>query len=304
MQRPRTQRAAPVSVAVKDRALTIEDLQKVGPRQGVLQIVPPRLLYRPSFLRIEEAEDHELLTNPLASPTGPGGAAGFRNRAGSQIATPHVTNVYMGTFWGDMIFLEKFSKAVVENGYLDPLRELGYGTGSGSYLGRVDGRPIPAGTVLDDSDARAEIAKMLDANVLHADANTLFVLMLPDGVTSKLNADQSCSRFCGYHDAFNHHGTDVAYAIMPAPVGCSGCGNGQIGAFTAVYAHELAEACTDKVPGKGWVADDGQENADLEAWILFGWGPTDDPQRYTVQGYYTNERGNTVGAWRKPVPIA
>jgi hypothetical protein len=47
-----------------------------------------------------------------------------------------------------------------------------------------------------------------------------------------------------------------------------------------------------------WVADDGEENGDLEAWILFGWGPPDDPSRYTVQGYYTNERGNTVGTWK------
>ena len=70
------------------------------------------------------------------------------------------------------------------------------------------------------------------------------------------------------------------------------------GDFTAVYAHELAEAVTDKVPGQGWVAADGEENGDLEAWVLFGWGPADDPQRYTVQGYYTNERGNTLGAWR------
>jgi hypothetical protein len=265
--------------------------------------VAPRLLYRPSYLRTEEKENHELVTNPLASPTGPGGAQGFRNRAGSQIATPHVTNVYMGTFWGDVVFLEMFSKAIVENGYLDPLQELGYGTRSGAYLGRVDGPSIPAGTVFDDSNARAEIGKMLDANRLHADANTLFVLMLPEGVKSRLGADESCSRFCGYHDAFNYHGIDVAYAIMPAPVGCSGCGNGQVGDFTAVYAHELAEACTDKVPGKGWIAADGQENADLEAWILFGWGPPDDPHRYTVQGYYTNERGNTVGAWRNSVPV-
>jgi hypothetical protein len=73
---------------------------------------------------------------------------------------------------------------------------------------------------------------------------------------------------------------------------CTGC-RGQIGDFTAVYAHELAEAATDKVPGRGWVAADGEENGDLEAWILFGWGPPADPQRYTVQGYYTNERGNT-----------
>jgi hypothetical protein len=26
--------------------------------------------------------------------------------------------------------------------------------------------------------------------------------------------------------------------------------------------------------------------------------PADDSQRHTVQGYYTNEQGNTVGAWR------
>jgi hypothetical protein len=78
---------------------------------------------------------------------------------------------------------------------------------------------------------------------------------------------------------------------------CQGCG-GQLGDFTAVYAHELAESATDKVPGQGWVADDGEENGDLEAWVLFGWGPPEDPNRYTIQGYYTNERGNTVGAWR------
>ncbi len=84
--------------------------------------------------------------------------------------------------------------------------------------------------------------------------------------------------------------------MLPSPL-CQGCG-GLIGDFTAVYAHELAEACTDKVPGQGWVAGDGEENGDLEAWILFGWGPPADPQRYTIQGYYTAERGNTVGMWR------
>ena len=278
---------------------TLAALRNVGPKPNVLQIVPPRHIYRPAYLRTVNLADHELVTNPLASPTGPGGAPGFRNRAGSQIATPHVTNVYMGGFWSDQKLFERFSKAIVENGYLDPLKDLGYGTGSGSYLGPVDGDPIAAGTILNDSDARSKITKMLDAGILHADANTLFMLILPDGVTSRFDGDgsQSCSAFCGYHDAFTYQGIDVAYAIMPSPTGCSGCGDGQMGDFTAVYAHELAEACTDKVPGKGWVADDGQENGDLEAWILFGWGPPSDSQRYTVQGYYTNERGNTVGAW-------
>src|SRR5712691_7972582 len=243
---------------------TLERLRKVGPRPNVLQIVPPRHVYRPAVLRAEDRENHELVTNPLATPTGPHGAAGFKNRAGSQIATPHVTNVYMGPYWGDRAVLEGFSKAIVENGYLDPLHELGCGTGSGAYIGTVDGEDLAAGTTLDDSEARVKIQAMLDSGVLHADANTLFMLLLPDGVTSLLGSDASCSFFCGYHEAFNYHGTDVAYAILPSPTGCSGCGNGELGDFTAVYAHELAEAATDKVPGKGWTADDGQENGDLE----------------------------------------
>ena len=159
----------------------------------------------------------------------------------------------------------------------------------------------PTGTTLEDRDARMRIALMLDRGLLHADQNTLFMLILPTGVTSRFDPENaSCSQFCGYHDAFNYHGLDVAYGILPSPVGCTGCGNGGIGDFTAVYAHELAEAVTDKVPGKGWTDDDGKENGDLEAWILFGWGPPSNPNLYTIQGYYTNERGNTAGAWKPP----
>jgi hypothetical protein len=247
-------------------------------------------------MRESESGDYELVTRPLASPTGPGGAAGFKNVAGSQIAVPEVTNVYLGSFWGDRSFVEGFSKAVLENGYLDPLQELGYGTGPGTYLGNITGPALAKGTKFADSDAQATVLTLLNAGTLKANVNSLFVLLLPDGVTSLLDKDQSCKAFCGYHDAFAWNGIDVAYAVLPSPL-CKGCG-GEMGDFTAVYAHELAEAATDKVPGQGWVANDGEENGDLEAWILFNWGPPSNPQLYTVQGYYTNERGNTVGAWK------
>jgi hypothetical protein len=248
-------------------------------------------------MRPEDDVD-EFASKPLPTPTGPGGAKNYRNWAGSQIATPHVTNVYLGDFWSDKAFFEGFSKAIIENGYLDPLRQLGYGTGSGSYLGSTSGPTIPAGAQFDDSDARILIAKLLDTGVLHADANTLFMMLLPDGVTSKLGDSTSCGSFCGYHEAFNYHGTDVAYAVLPSSTGCDNCMNGDIRYFTSYYAHELVEACTDKIPGKGWISEDGLEAADLESAILFPWGPPNDPQRYIVQGYYTIEQGNTVGAWR------
>ncbi|HEV3198483.1 MAG TPA: hypothetical protein VGZ73_11260 [Bryobacteraceae bacterium] len=270
-------------------------LRNIGRRRDVIQIVPPRNVVRQAYLRKEDSGDHELVTRPLASPTGPGGAAGFTNRANSQIAVPEVTNIYMGPFWGDQAFVEGFSKAILENGYLDPLKELKYRTGPGKYLGKIDGPALDPGSDFADSDAQAALQSMLDQGIIQANANSLFILILPDGVTSLLDTDQSCQSFCGYHEAFSRNGLDVAYAVMPSSL-CQGCG-GQIGDFTAVYAHELAEAATDKVPGQGWRADDGSENGDLEAWILFGWGPPNDPERYTVQGYYTNERGNTVGTW-------
>jgi hypothetical protein len=273
-----------------------QTLRNVGRRRGVIQIVPPRHAVRQAYLREEDLGDHELVTRPLSSPTGPGGAPGFKNVAGSQIAVPEVTNIYMGQFWGDQSFVEAFSKAILENGYLNPLRDLGYGTGPGTYKGNVNGPALLAGAIFVDSDAQTTVQTMLDQGTLQANANSLFVMILPDGVTAKLDQDQSCQSFCGYHDSFNRGGMEVAYAVLPSPL-CQGCG-GAIGDFTAVYAHELAESATDKVPGQGWVAADGEENGDLEAWVLFGWGPPNDPNRYTVQGYYTNERGNTVGQWR------
>ena len=291
----------PLRSTVPDGPQSIEDLRAIGSRKDVVQIAAPRHVYRAAYLRPEESQNHELVTQPLASPTGPGGAKGFRNRHGSQLHSPQVTNVYLGPYWGDKAFLEGFSKAIVEYGYLQPLADLHYGTGQGKYLGPVEGQALKAGTTLTDAGAQALVAGMIDAGTLHPVADSLFVLILPTGVSSVLDAkDASCTAYCGYHEAFTHKGSSVAYAVLPSPVGCAGCGKGAVGDFTAVYGHELAEAATDKIPGQGWTADDGQENGDLEAWILFGWGPPSDPKRYTIQGYYTNERGNTVGAWTGP----
>jgi len=274
--------------------MTKEKLCGMGSRKNVMQIVPPQHVMRPAYLH---DDTRDLAANPLASPTGPGGAPGFQNRNGSQIAVPEVTNIYMGQFWGDQNFVEGFCKAIVENGYLDPLKDLNYGTGPGTYKGSVNVPTLNSGDSFHDADAQATVTALLDAGTIQGNENSLFVLILPDGVTAILDSDgsQSCQQFCGYHEAFDYHGVSIAYAVLPSSL-CQGCG-GQIGDFTAVYAHELAEAATDKIPGQGWAADDGEENGDLEAWVLFGWGPPEDPNRYTVQGYYTSERGNTVGAW-------
>lgn len=280
------------------------DLRRVGPRQNVMQIVPPRGSIRHSVRSERPVEELELLTQSLEAPTGPLGARNFRNVAGSQIAVPHVTNLYLGQFWGDQKRFEEFSRAIVENGYLDPLLQLGYGTGSGVYLGSAHASR-PAGPAFSDEDARETIRSLLDKGTLHADEHTLIFLILPAGIPSKFSdGPSSCASFCGYHDTLTHERVDVAYAVLPAPESPDG-GERDLDMFTATYAHGLAEACTDKIPGKGWVDDEGNENGDLEAWILMPWGPPSEPKRYVVQGYYTNERGNTIGAWRdRPLVVA
>lgn len=277
----------------------LEDLRTIGCRSGVIQIMPAKADVRPALLRASDPARHGLVDRALTAPTGPGGARGFRNRAGSTIRKPEVTNVYLGPFWGSQNFLEEFSKAVVENGYLDPLTELGYGTGSGSYLGCAYGHALMSRDTFTDGQARATLRHLLDDGILHGDQNSLFMFILPDGVTSEMSdSSKSCVDYCGYHDAIPYHSTDVAYAVLPSSL-CM-AGGGEMGDFTSVYAHLLAEACTDKIPGKGWLADDGSEIADLEAWTLMGWGPPQNPNRYSVQGYYTNERGNTLGRWNTP----
>jgi hypothetical protein len=90
---------------------TKEMLRRIGRRPNVIQIVPPRHVVRPSYVR---EEDHDLVDRPLASPTGPGGAAGFQNRAGSQIAVPKVTNIYLGGSGGTAIWSRASAKLLLK----------------------------------------------------------------------------------------------------------------------------------------------------------------------------------------------
>lgn len=114
-----------------DTNIRKQALHDLGRRHGVIQVAPPKHSVRQAYVAREDLGNHELVTGPLASPTGPGSAAGFKNVAGSQIAAPEVTNIYMGPFWGDQAFVEGFSQAVLQNGYLDPLKDLGTAPGAG-----------------------------------------------------------------------------------------------------------------------------------------------------------------------------
>ena len=95
--------------------------------------------------------------------------------------------------------------------------------------------------------------------------NTLFFVYLPPGTSVAQGGARSCQAFCGYH---NDIAEKLYYAVMPYP-GCGGCTGAlsQLDALTSTSSHELCEAITDPVPGRGWYDDGGNaEIGDLCAW--------------------------------------
>jgi hypothetical protein len=73
--------------------------------------------------------------------------------------------------------------------------------------------------------------------------------------------------FCAWHDSSG----GLPFTNMPYVLDAGrGCGQGAVGGrldgFSIVAGHEYLEAVTDPIPATGWVARNGQENADLCAW--------------------------------------
>ena len=91
-------------------------------------------------------------------------------------------------------------------------------------------------------------------------ANTLYFVFLPPNVVSLLGTDQSCQKFCGYH---NHIG-NVYYAVIPF-ANCGGCVfPGQfLDTLTEVSSHEFAEAVTDPALNAWWEDGAGDEIGDI-----------------------------------------
>jgi hypothetical protein len=218
------------------------------------------------------------------------------DHGGSTITNPKLAIVYLGQWWGDVAKLELFAKELMEFGYLAPLNV--YGSGNGTYIGAFHGPALTPGTV-NDAQLQNYLTAMIAAGTVPApDGHTLYALCLPSGVTSSDGSSSSCSQFCGYHSALPDGKT--FYSVQPA-TDCAGCNEGDaFDGFTAVLAHEVAEACTDAIPGQGWYNDaTGMENADEWAWPrpFHRYGP------WAVQGYQVNGVGDDFGTYTPVTPV-
>lgn len=173
-----------------------------------------------------------------------------------------------------------FSKALVNSTYVDQMAEYDTdltainglpGTNQhisrGSYLGQVQITPQNTSKKLTDTDIQNELLYQIGAGTLPAnDADTLYMVYFPAGITIKLDGSTSCVGFGAYHSAVysQPNAANVFYTVEPdCRLGLSN--------ITVAASHEFVEAMTDNIPTPGsspaypqaWNNATGYEVADL-----------------------------------------
>ena len=217
-------------------------------------------------------------------------------RNGPLLQAPSVFAIYWGPSWNSSASaqtlrgrVDQFFKDILVSTLIDQLAEYnvtGQSIGHGEYLGssvRTDSAPVGSVT---DTAIRAQLLKWIKAKAVpKSTQNSLYFIYLEPGVVSIMGGSKSCQNFCGYHDAVGN----VYYAVMPYPL-CAGClgGLAAFDALTATSSHELCEAITDPMPGRGWYDDVNGEIGDICAWNFRKLGP------YTVQQEWSNAQHRCV----------
>jgi hypothetical protein len=219
---------------------------------------------------------------------------------GPLLTAVEVFTVFWGQAWQDVGNvalvggLNNFYTTILSSPMIDRLAEYsvpGAAIGHGRLIGTTTVADVPIGARVSENNVVAMLRKKITAGTLPENgANTLYCVYLPSGVVATLGSDSSCgaaggSGFCGYHDAT---ADGLYYAIMAYP-DCAGCKAGGSGlsvleSLTEVSSHELCEAITDPVPGKGWYDGANGEIGDICNWQYH----TIDG--YTVQVEWSNQR--------------
>jgi hypothetical protein len=225
-----------------------------------------------------------------ADQSGAGGAH-MVYRGGPVISNVKVTTVFWGANVVNQSALDTFYGVLVNSPVIDMLGEYDTSTqqiGHGSFQTSYVDTNAPSDTEISDDQVQTELGQLIDQGALPApDANTLFMVHFPAGVTISMQSGLSCQQFCAYHSSFAHGGVNVYYGIMPDfSGGCASCGGepDQFGSTTVVASHEVAEAITD--PNIG-VANATQDEHQL-AWYDDQYDEIGDMcqgQSYTLDGY-------------------
>jgi hypothetical protein len=145
--------------------------------------------------------------------------------------------------------LERLSEYGIHQGSLDPE----YYANDPSANVRADGGYDEArAPQISDSSIPTELNLEISLGILpYPNDNTLYVVMLPPGVTDDTLVNDSAN---GYHDSSSYGDQRYAFAVILylGPEADNG-----------VISHELYEAATDPKVGDGFLNVDGDEIADL-----------------------------------------
>ncbi len=194
-------------------------------------------------------------------------------RGGPLLRNVEVYTVFWGRKWSGATAkpiragINQFFADILGSELLDQLAEYsvpGKSIGHGKFVGsKIVSAAAPTGSVTDTAVKQA-LAKWIKAKTVpKPNANTLYFVYLDPGIVSIMGGSKSCQNYCGYHS----NAGATYYAVMPYPT-CNGCLGGMtaLDAITGTSSHELCEAITDPVPGKGWYDDVNGEIGDICAW--------------------------------------
>ncbi len=279
--------------------------RKTPPKSAAARVLPKRRFVESEPIRIvplhtpkpmftagalpQAAQADVFDGQPRAAPP----QANLSYRGGPLLQKAAVFTIFWGAQWQSsataqplMAKLNQFFSDIVASPLIDQLAEYnapGKAIGHGSFIGtRIVTALAPVGSVTD-SEVRGALTAWIKAKVVPRNTrNTLYFIFLEPGIVSIMGGSKSCQNYCGYHDRAG----SVYYAVMPYP-SCSGClgGLAAFDALTATSSHELCEAITDPVPGKGWYDDRNGEIGDICAWNF------KKVAGYTVQLEWSNAKG-------------
>lgn len=217
-------------------------------------------------------------------------------RNGPLLASPEVFTLFWGTEWQSAqaalaTQVNQFFDFILTSQLIDQLGEYSvpaYKIGHGRRIGTTT-ITTPS---LKHSVSDTAIQLMLQHEISSSAAlpapspNTLYFVYLPPGVKVIQGGSGSCVGFCGYHSDVSGQ---IFYAVMPYP-GCGGCTGGLsvVDALTSTSSHELCEAITDPIPGRGWYDDVHGEIGDICAWKTKKLGS------YTVQLEWSNRANQCI----------
>lgn len=195
---------------------------------------------------------------------------------------PVISNVKVVTIWWGGASrvaysskLPQFYSGVTNSSWFKVLFQYNTSTqtiGIGSWVTSFDDRFAPKGALTDAQVQDRLVTLIKNGSVPSGSNDYYYAIHFAPGIA----IDESCVKFCAYHNTINLNGSSIYYGVMPdlGTGGCiDGCGSNpsRFNNLCSVASHELAEAVTDPAvglattyaPPLSWYDSKYGENADM-----------------------------------------